>query len=124
MAGQALRPSAIGVGSALRRARAIREISFDDASRDTRLRIDQLRALENEDFDALGGEVYARAVLRTYAQYLGLNADKVLGVYGRHAEDPAPPPPPSKLGRVERAIAATRIRDNQRFLLIAAAVVL
>ena len=45
-----------------------------------------------------------------------------MGVYARHADDPEPPPPPRKLGRVERAIAATRVRDNQRFLLIAAAV--
>ena len=36
-------------------------------------------------------------------------------------QDPEPPPPPGKLGRVERAIAATRVRDSQRFLLIAAA---
>jgi cytoskeletal protein RodZ len=124
MAGHTLPPASIGVGPALRRARAIREISQDDASRDTKLRVDQLRALEEEDFDALGGEVYARAALRTYAQYLGLNADKVIRIYGRHADEPAPPPPPGKLGRVERAIAASRIRDNQRFLLIAAAIVL
>src|SRR5207249_5711282 len=62
--------------------------------------------------------------LRTYAQYLGLNADKVIRIYGRYADEPPPPAPPGKLGRVERAIAATRIRDNQRFLLIAAAIVL
>jgi cytoskeletal protein RodZ len=124
MAGHTLPPASIGVGPALRRARAIREISQDDASRDTKLRVEQLRALEEEDFDALGGDVYARAALRTYAQYLGLNADKVIRIYGRHTDEPAPPPPPGKLGRVERAIAATRIRDNQRFLLIAAAIVL
>jgi hypothetical protein len=124
MAGRTVPPASIGVGPALRRARAIREISHDDASRDTKLRVEQLRALEDEDFEALGGEVYARAALRTYAQYLGLNADKVIGIYGRHFEPPAPPAPPGKLDRVERAIAATRIRDNQRFLLIAAAIVL
>jgi hypothetical protein len=124
MAGQTLPPASIGVGPALRRARAIREISRDDASRDTKLRVEQVRALEEEDFGALGGEVYARAALRTYAQYLGLNADKVIRIYGRYADEPPPPAPPGKLGRVERAIAASRIRDNQRFLLIAAAIVL
>jgi cytoskeletal protein RodZ len=124
MAGHTVPSSPIGVGPALRRARTIRAISQDDAARDMKLRVEQLRALEDEDFGALGGEVYARAVLRTYAQYLGLNADKVITVYGRHAAEPPPPEPPGKLGRVERAIAATRVRDNQRFLLIAAAVVL
>jgi cytoskeleton protein RodZ len=114
----------IGVGSALRRAREIREITLDEAARDTKLRIDQLRALEDEDFDALGDPVYARAMLRTYAQYLGLRPERVLSVYARHGEDVTPPAPPGKLGRVEQGLAASRIRDNQRFLLVAAAVVL
>lgn len=118
MAGQ------IGVGGALRRAREIRGISRDEAARDTKLRPEQLAALEDEDFDLLGEEVYVRAQLRTYAQYLGLKPDKVVGAYARHADEPAPPPPPGGLGKIERAIAATRFRDNQRFLLLAAAVVL
>jgi cytoskeletal protein RodZ len=113
----------IGVGSALRRARELRGITVEEASRDTRLSGQQIGALEAEAFDDLGGEVYARAMLRTYAQYLGLDAAKVVGVYARVAEDPSPPPPPGKMGRVERAMAAARIRDNQRFLLIAAVVV-
>jgi hypothetical protein len=114
----------IGVGSALRRAREIREITLDEAARDTKLRTDQLRALEDEDFETLGDPVYARAMLRTYAQYLGLKPERVLTVYARHADEVEPPPPPGKLGRVERGLAASRIRDNQKFLLLAAAVVL
>ena len=113
----------IGVGPALRKAREHRGLTLDQAARDTRLRADQLQALEDEDFAALPGEVYVRASLRTYAAYLGLRPEKVVGAYARHADDPEPPPPPGKLGRVERAIAATRVRDSQRFLLIAAAVV-
>jgi cytoskeletal protein RodZ len=124
MAGNTARPASIGVGSALRRARAIRGITVDDAVRDTKLRPEQVRALEDEDFEVLGGEVYVRATLRTYAQYLGLDPEKVVGAYARHADEPSPPPPPGKMGRVERAIAATRVRDNQRFLWIAAAVLL
>jgi cytoskeletal protein RodZ len=112
----------IGVGPALRKAREHRALTLEEAARDTKLRVAQLQALESEDFESLGGEVYTRATLRTYAAYLGLNVDKVMGAYIRHAEDPEPPPPPRKLGRVERAIAATRVRDNQRFLLITAAV--
>ncbi|HEY7477408.1 MAG TPA: helix-turn-helix transcriptional regulator [Actinomycetota bacterium] len=124
MAGNLVRPAGIGVGSALRRARMIRGISLEDAARDTKLRAEHLAALEDEDFEVLGGEVYVRASLRTYAQYLGLNPEKVLSAYARHAAEPEPPPPPGKMGRVEKAIAATRFRDNQRFLLVAAAVVL
>jgi cytoskeletal protein RodZ len=114
----------IGVGPALRRAREIRGITVDEAARDTKLRCEQLRALEDEDFLVLGDQVYTRAMLRTYAQYLGLTPDRVVGIYARHSDGIAPPPPPGKLGRVERGLAASRVRDSQRFLLVAAAVVL
>jgi len=114
----------MGVGAALRRARETRGISLDEAARDTKLRSEQLEALEGESFDDLGDAVYARAMLRTYAQYLGLKPDRVLSVYAKHGEEVAPPEPPGKLGRVERGLAASRVRDNQKFLLVAAAVVL
>lgn len=116
--------SMIGVGPALRKARERRGISLDAASRDTKLHVDQLSALESEDFDALLGDVYVRGSLRSYAQYLGLSPDKVIDAYTRHADEPAAPPPPAKLGRVERAIAATRIRDNQRLVVVLAGTVL
>lgn len=124
MAGNPVRPASIGVGPALRRAREIRGLPLEAAARDTRLPVERLRALEEEDFEDLPGEVYIRASLRTYAQYLGLGPDKVLAAYARHAEEPAPPPPPRRAGRVEQALVAARIRDSQRFFLIAAAVVL
>jgi cytoskeletal protein RodZ len=114
----------MGVGAALRRAREIRGITLEEAARDTKLRTEQLEALEGEAFDDLGDAVYARAMLRTYAQYLGLKPDRVLSVYAKHGEEVAPPEPPGKLGRVERGLAASRVRDNQKFLLVAAAVVL
>lgn len=123
MAGSVTDPRA-GVGSALRRAREVRDVSLDEAARDTRLRVDQLDALEREDFDVLPGDVYVRASLRTYASYLGLDANKIASAYAQMAEEAEQTPPPAKLGAVERMIAASRIRDNQRFLLVAAASIL
>ena len=118
------RNGTIGVGSVLRKAREIRGCSIDEAARDTRLRPDQLRALEEEDFDALLGDVYVRACLRTYSGYLGVDPDEVVGNYARHADDPAPPPPPAAADRVARALAATRLRDSPRVVLLGTAVIL
>lgn len=119
-----MQDSTIGVGSALRKARERRGITLDGASRDTKLHVDQLQALESEDFEALLGDVYVRGSMRTYAQYLGLSADKVVDAYARHVETPATPPPPATLGPIERAIAATRIRDNQLLMVLLAGTVL
>jgi cytoskeletal protein RodZ len=124
MAGKTVRPASIGVGPALRRAREIDGTTLEEAARDTKLTVEQLEGLEGEDFELLGEEVYVRAMLRTYAQYLGLRPEKVMSAYAKHVDEPEPPPPPAKMGRVEQALAAARIRDNQRFLLIAATVVL
>ena len=110
----------IGVGPALRKARERRGITIDEVSRDTKLAPDQLRALEEESFDELLGEAHVRGALGTYARYLGLDPAKVAKAYAENADDLEPPPLPAKMGAVERAIAAARIRDNQRFLQIAA----
>lgn len=120
----AVKDALIGVGPALRKARELRGVTLDEASRDTKLRVELLEALEGERFDALSGEVYVRGSLRTYSRYLGLDPEKVAAAYARHADELEPPPPPAKLGRVERAIAATRVRDNQRLMVFAAGTVL
>jgi cytoskeleton protein RodZ len=88
-----------GIGPALRKARLLRGKSLEEASRETHIRADYLRALEKERFDALLGDVYVRGFLRSYSTYLGLDATKVLTVYNRAfgpsrtllAEPPAAP---------------------------------
>jgi cytoskeleton protein RodZ len=83
-----------GIGRALRAARQRRGKSLEVASRETRVRIDYLDALENESFEALGSDVYVRGFLRSYAKYLGLNHEKVIGVYERTSGRPGPAPAP------------------------------
>jgi cytoskeletal protein RodZ len=84
----------VGIGGALEKARLRRGKSLEEASRDTMLRIDYLQALEREDFESLGGEIYARGFLRSYSRYLGLNPEKVLAVYDRAFGRPVPVPLP------------------------------
>jgi helix-turn-helix protein len=86
----------IGIGGALEKARVRRGKSLEEASRDTMLRIDYLQALEREDFESLGGEVYARGFLRSYSRYLGLNPDKVMAVYRQAFGLPTPVPLPAE----------------------------
>ena len=115
----------MGVGSALRKARTKRGLTLEGAARDTRIRSDILAALEDEDFGHLMGDVYVRGSLRSYAQYLGLNPDKVVDLYGRHAEEPEPSrPPASPMGGVEGVMTASRFRDNQRLIVLGAVTLL
>ena len=77
-------------GSALRRTREQKGISLDDIAGETRLSRRYLLALEDEAIHKLPGGTYNRAYLRTYAGYLGLDAEwLVRRVFARRgAPDP------------------------------------
>ena len=62
------------LGKALAEARIARGFTLHDVERDTRISTQYLKALEEGALDVLPAPVYARAFMRTYAQYLGLNA--------------------------------------------------
>ena len=68
-------------GSSLRRTRERQGISLDEVARDTRLSKRYLLALEDESIHELPGGFYNRAYLRTYAAYLGLDSDSLVGDY-------------------------------------------
>lgn len=105
-----------GIGRALRSAREHRGKSLEDASRETRVRTDYLDALEREAFDTLGSDVYVRGFLRSYAKYLGLNHEKVVGayerVYGRPKPAPAPVERAATVAPTEALVLTERKRPN------------
>jgi cytoskeleton protein RodZ len=83
------------IGSSLRAARMRQELELSQAERDTRIRAKYLAALEDERFDVLPGPAYTKGFLRTYADYLGLDAQRFVDEYNTHfapEEEPAPPP--------------------------------
>jgi hypothetical protein len=70
-----------GIGSTLRDARTRRNLGLEDVEGATKIRLRYLRAMENEEWDALPGGAYSRAFLRTYASYLGLDGDRLAEDY-------------------------------------------
>ncbi|HEY0581765.1 MAG TPA: RodZ domain-containing protein [Chloroflexota bacterium] len=69
------------LGETLRQARLDKGVSLADAARETRIRRGYLEALEAEDPAALPPAVYTRGFLRTYAEYLGLNAQAMVDLF-------------------------------------------
>ncbi len=69
------------IGVLLRQARLERGLSLEDAQRATKIRTRYLEAMENGDFEALPGEVYAKGFLRNYASFLGLPGDDLVARY-------------------------------------------
>src|SRR5690606_22206061 len=66
---------ATGIGETLRAARHQRGRTIADAAAATRVREYYLAALEQDDFAALGGDVYVKGFLLRHAKYLGLDPD-------------------------------------------------
>jgi hypothetical protein len=82
------------LGSYLRAAREARGLDLRDAAQQTRISISYLKAIEDEDFSKLPGEVFVRGFLKNYARFLGLPDEEVMKRYGaRSAPQPAPASP-------------------------------
>jgi cytoskeleton protein RodZ len=69
------------IGEKLRLARERNNLTIDQVARETHVAKRFLKALEDEDFAAFPGETYAMGFLRSYSEYLGLNAEELVGIY-------------------------------------------
>jgi cytoskeleton protein RodZ len=80
-----------GIGATLRKARARREVELSEVEAATRINARFLRAIEEEDWDALPGDVYARGFVRAYADHLGLDGELLAAELGRQMRADAEP---------------------------------
>ena len=84
-----------GIGETLVAARRQQGVALSDAAAETRVRESYLAALEAEDFAALGGDVYVKGFLRSYARFLRLDPEPLIAAYRneyeRHHIDEASP---------------------------------
>jgi cytoskeleton protein RodZ len=78
------------IGEALRSAREAQGKSVEDAAAATRIRSSYLEALEQEHFEQLGGNVYAKGFLRSYANFLGVDPAPLLEAYRAQERPDAP----------------------------------
>ncbi|MEA3369433.1 MAG: helix-turn-helix domain-containing protein [Candidatus Ratteibacteria bacterium] len=69
------------IGGLLLKARKKKKISLEKAARETKIKKEFLTALEKERFDELPGEIYTRAFLTAYGQYLGIKLEKISELY-------------------------------------------
>lgn len=69
------------IGAILRTERENRGLSLEDAHENTKITIQNISALEEDRFDSFPNKVYARAFLRDYANFLGLDSAELLTQY-------------------------------------------
>lgn len=70
-------------GELLKEARLRRGLTLEDVEGETKIRVRFLQALEEGDFDVFGSIAYARGFLKNYCGFLGLDAERILGLFRR-----------------------------------------
>ncbi|SRR5690606_6437118 len=73
------------IGDALRRARSARSLTIEQVAMELRIEPQQLRALEEDRFDAIGPPVFVKGYLRHYSLLLGLDPGELVERYQRIA---------------------------------------
>jgi hypothetical protein len=76
------------IGSTLRETRIRKKIDIVTVEQATKIRTKYLRAIENEEWNVLPGPTYVKTFLRTYAQYLGIDAHMLVDEYTARFEEP------------------------------------
>lgn len=93
----------LAIGTTLEEQRTTLGLSLDEIAAKTRIRREYLAALEAEDYTKLPGTTFVTGFLRNYADFLGLNADRMVAAYisqrDASATDSVPPPQQEVLPR-------------------------
>jgi cytoskeletal protein RodZ len=83
-------PQGITVGRLFQKEREEKKVSLETVSRETRISLPFLRAIEEDAYQLIPAETYVRGFIRSYAKLLHLNVDEILDLY-RHQAEPPPP---------------------------------
>ena len=68
-------------GSYLKRERESRGVPLEEISGATKIHIRFLKALEENSFDQLPGEVFIKGYIRSYANIIGSDVEEILNIY-------------------------------------------
>jgi Helix-turn-helix domain len=93
------------IGNSLREARARQGLDIAQIELATKIRGKYLRAIEEEQFDALPAETYVKGFLRGYAEFLGLDGQLYVDEYdSRFVSDGHVEAPPRPAKRARRPV--------------------
>lgn len=88
------------IGNSLREARVRQRLEHHEVELATKIRVRYVRALEQEEFEALPGDTYIKGFLRTYADFLGLDGQIYVDEYSsRFTTDRRDEHPPERVRR-------------------------
>ena len=69
------------IGGYLKKIRERKNISLIIVSKDLNISISILEFIENDDFSKISGDAYTIGYIRSYSNFLDLNADEIVQLY-------------------------------------------
>jgi cytoskeletal protein RodZ len=111
------------IGYSLREARERQGLGYPEIELATKIRAKYIRALEEEDFDAIPGDAYTRGFLRSYAEYLGLDGDVYVDEYASRFQTSWRDEPLSRREKPRRIRTRQRPIERRAVLLVLAGIV-
>lgn len=70
-------------GDLLKEKRLLKELSLEDVSKKTKIKVEFLEAIESSDYALLPSATFAKGFLRNYATFLYLNPDTMVAMFRR-----------------------------------------
>lgn len=108
----------LSFGKYLNTERKLRSIPLEEIAVATKIKLEYLRAIEEDSFESLPNETFVKGYIRAYAKYCGLNEDEVLVNY-EFFDQLKHPGKPGKGKAVEMTKSQPKKQSTkQRFLLL------
>ena len=101
----------MGIGDTLADARRQAGLTVTQVSQQTRIRESIIRAIEQGDFSACGGDFYARGHIRSIASVVGIDPAPLIREY----DEEHGPPSAMRASQVFEPATPIRIREPRRF---------
>ncbi len=80
------------VGQILKETRENKLLTLEDVERQTRIRVELLHALEEDNYDKLPPATFIQGFIKNYGKYLNLDVEKLMAIFRRDFEAKKHPP--------------------------------
>lgn len=80
------------VGQMLREARLAKQLTLEDVEKNIKIRVELLKALEEDNFDKLPPYTFVQGFIKNYGKFLNLDAVKLIAFFRRDYETKKHPP--------------------------------
>ncbi len=102
----------MALGRKLREAREEKELSQSEVASGTRMKVQIVSAIEEEDFSDVAAPIYGKGFIKLYAEFVGLDPQPLINEYVKEFVNPPPPPEPATVEEAVREVSSEQITPS------------